>query len=79
MKNNAKNQYVTEVTFKNEIRSVHSKIDNISLRLIKTEERVEKIENSMATKEDVMVILNRIDNFTKLRTHDRRISSLESR
>lgn len=68
----SKEQYVSEATFKKESEWVHGKsdrvesaIEKLALAQLNTNERLEKIENTMATKDDVNLILNRIDHLTK--------------
>jgi tetrahydromethanopterin S-methyltransferase subunit G len=41
------------------------KIENVALGLVKTQADVQEIKKTMATKDDVNLILDRIDSFTK--------------
>lgn len=41
------------------------KIDRVALGLVRTDERLERLEQTVATKTDVQLILSRIDHFTK--------------
>jgi hypothetical protein len=53
----------------NEIKGLHKKIDDSVERLatghLRLEERVTRIEETMATKTDINVVLDRIDHLTK--------------
>ena len=41
------------------------KIDNIALRLLRTEEDVKEIKRTMSTKDDINMIMDRLDYFAK--------------
>ena len=61
------------------------KIDNVALSLLKTQADVDEIKTKMATKDDIHLILNRIDHFgkkmnvfeRKVLVHDYRLNQLE--
>lgn len=63
------------------------KIDNVALFLLKTQDDVDEIKRTMATKKDVLLILNRIDHFAKrmdvfgkkIIVHDYRLNQLEEK
>lgn len=66
MKNEpTKKKFVTEAVLKKEISVVNNKIDNVALELLKTQRDVELIKETMATKKDTDLILNRIDHLLK--------------
>jgi len=76
MKKQAQEKYVTEVVFNKEINGLHQKVDSsvdrlgqkidrIALELIKTQEDLREVKETMSTKEDVNLILNRIDGLSK--------------
>ena len=48
-----------------EFKHVHKKIDNVALELVKTNERLSRVETTMATKTDTNLIVEKIDHFMK--------------
>ncbi len=86
MKNKtSKEVYLTKAEFLKEAEITNAKIDRVALSLLDTQEKVKRIEETMATKSDVNLILDRIDYLTKrvvvfdrkVLVHDLRINELE--
>ena len=67
--------------------TLDKKIDNITLALLNTNQRADRMEQDMATKKDINLILDRIDHFVKKvdvhskksLVHDYRINELEGK
>jgi uncharacterized protein YoxC len=65
--------------------ALNEKIERVSLALVDTQARVRNIEETMATKNDVSMILNRIDHYAvemwdfsrKMYVHDHRFNEME--
>lgn len=102
MNKKSNNQYVTNISLRNELNitentlrseisetgsRLNKKIDGVALHVINLEGRIERIENNMATKSDVNLILDRIDHLTKkvdvydkkAVVHDYRLNEIESK
>ena len=70
----------------NKVDTLDTKVNKIAVELLQTSTRLQRVEENMATKEDVNKILNAIDNFTlktetydrKAIVHDHRIKEAES-
>ena len=70
------NQPVTKLEFNKGIEKLDQKINKVALSLVKTQEDVRVIQQTMATKSDVARILNAIDAFAgKAEAYDRKALS----
>ncbi|MFN0117570.1 MAG: hypothetical protein ACKVQC_04655 [Elusimicrobiota bacterium] len=62
MKQNEK--YVTTELFLEKNREIDQKINGIAIALVKTQEEVKEIRETMATKMDIQKIMDKVDAFS---------------